>query len=323
MNKNIFIKLASIVFLFSLALIGCKEEEYALGDLTKPSNLVVTTQVVGQSTAEPYGNGSGLVNIVAKADNALAYKIGYTEVSNLTANPSFESMTVSADGAKASKKFNKLGNITYRITVIAYGKGGTSSVATKDVTVKSVFNPAPEIVTSLTNNASKTWKIDQSVAGHFGVGPWDPTNVTPSWWSASPNEKVSCCNCFYTARFTFTKVNASTFSLQLASPDGAFTKTGSLASVGGIPASGDEGCYSYGGGAGAFSFIEATSGMASTTENPTTKTSILIDGNSTYIGYGSLQKEYEILVINNDYMYLRARGTETGNAWYMKLIPAN
>jgi hypothetical protein len=36
-----------------------------------------------------------------------------------------------------------------------------------------------------------------------------------------------------------------------------------------------------------------------------------------------LQKEYEIMVITADYMYLRVQGTETGNAWYLKLVPAN
>ena len=56
---------------------------------------------------------------------------------------------------------------------------------------------------------------------------------------------------------------------------------------------------------------------------PSTRTSILLDGNTTFIGYGSLAKEYEILVIDANYMYLRVRGTETGNAWYLKLIPAN
>lgn len=321
MNKNIFIKLSSMVLFLSLFLFSCKEDEYSLGELTKPSNLTLTTKVAGQDATNLYGDGTGVVNVTAKADNALAYKIGYQEVANINASPTFESMTVSADGASATKKFNKLGNVAYRITVIAYGKGGTSSVITKDVTVKSVFNPDPAIVTKLTNDNTKTWKVDQSVAGHFGVGPWSATSVTPEWWSAAPNEKVGCCNCFYTARFTFKKVNATTFSIQVATPDGAFTKTGSLASISGIPASGDEGCYGYGGGSGFFAFIESTSGVASSA--PTTKTSILLDGNTTFIGYGTVAKEYEIMVIDTNYLYLRVRGTETGNAWYLKFVPAN
>lgn len=317
MNK-ILLKFSSIIVLAFLIIYSCKQDEYALGELTAPKNLVINTEIVGQSTANPNGDGSGSVNITATATDALAYKIGYTEVADISAVPTFESMP----SGKITKKFNKLGDITYRVTVIAYGKGGSSTVATKDITVKSIFNPDPIIITNLTNNASKSWIVDKSVAGHFGVGPWSTSSVTPEWWSAAPNEKVGCCNCFYTAKFTFTKVSSASYTLQVATPDGAFTKTGSLASIPGIPASGNEGCYSYGGGTSAFSFIEATSGIASTVANPTTKTSILLTGSNTFIGYGSLQKEYEIMVITPTYMYLRVRGTETGNAWYLKLIPA-
>jgi hypothetical protein len=102
----------------------------------------------------------------------------------------------------------------------------------------------------------------------------------------------------------------------VASPDGVFTKTGGLTSLPGIPASGGEGCYSYAGGSSSFSFIPASTNIAGST-----KTSILLAGNNTYIGYGSLMKEYEILSISPTNVYLRVQGTETGNAWYLKLIP--
>jgi hypothetical protein len=45
----------------------------------------------------------------------------------------------------------------------------------------------------------------------------------------------------------------------------------------------------------------------------------LLAGTNTFIGYGSLQKEYEILSVTATAMYLRVQGTETGNAWYLKL----
>lgn len=318
MNNKLFIRIIGIFLLISLAIFACKEEEYTMGDLTQPSNLVINTSIVGQSTTSPNGDGSGVVKITIKADHASSYKIGYSEVDNINSTPSFELVT----SESITKKFNTLGDVKYRIHVIAYGKGGTSTVATKDIIVKSVYNVDPTIVTKLTNNASKTWKVDQSVAGHFGVGPWSPSSVSPEWWSASPNEKVACCNCFYTARFTFKKEGATTYSIQVATPDGAFTKTGSLTNLPGIPGSGAEGCYSYGGGSGSFAFIEASSGILSTSTSPTTKTSILLNSPTTFIGYGALQKEYEILVINDNYMYLRVQGTETGNAWYIKLIPA-
>lgn len=318
MNNKLFIRIIGIFLLISLAIFACKEEEYTMGDLTQPSNLVINTSIVGQSTTSPNGDGSGVVKITVKADHASSYKIGYSEVDNINSTPSFELVT----SESITKKFNTLGDVKYRIHVIAYGKGGTSTVATKDIIVKSVYNVDPTIVTKLTNNASKTWKVDQSVAGHFGVGPWSPSSVSPEWWSASPNEKVACCNCFYTARFTFKKEGTTTYSIQVATPDGAFTKTGSLTNLPGIPGSGAEGCYSYGGGSGSFAFIEASSGILSTSTSPTTKTSILLNSPTTFIGYGALQKEYEILVINDNYMYLRVQGTETGNAWYIKLIPA-
>lgn len=318
MNNKLIIKITGIFILMSLAIFACKEDEYTMGDLTQPSNLVITTSIVGQTATTPNGDGSGVVKITVKADHASSYKIGYSEVDNLASTPTYELV----NSQTITKKFNTLGDVKYRIHVIAYGKGGTSTVATKDITVKSVYNVDPTIVTKLTNNASKTWKVDANTAGHFGVGPWSNSSVSPEWWSAGPNEKAGCCNCFYTARFTFKKESASSYSIQVATPDGAFTKTGSLTNLPGIPGSGAEGCYSYGGGSGSFAFIEASSGILSTSTSPTTKTSILLNSPSTFIGYGALQKEYEILVINDNYMYLRVQGTETGNAWYIKLIPA-
>lgn len=318
--KNKFLYLSGLVLFVILFFNSCKEETYSLGDLTAPSNLVINATIVGQDTTNPNGDGTGVVNITANAQNALAYKIGYSLVSNPTDTPTLKPMAVSSVGATATQSFTTIGTYTYRITVVAYGAGATSTVATKDVTVKYAFVAAPSIVTNLTNNSSKTWKVDASVAGHFGVGPWDPTNVTPSWWSAAPNEKVSCCNCFYTATFTFKQIATNNYSLTVATPDGAFTKTGSLANIPGIPSSGDEGCYSYGGGTSSFAFIGSTSGVAAAA--PSTQTSILLNGSNTFIGYGALQKEYEIMVITPTYLYLRVRGTETGNAWYLKLIPA-
>jgi hypothetical protein len=160
--------------------------------------------------------------------------------------------------------------------------------------------------------------VDKSVASHFGVGPWSTTSVTPEWWSAAPNEKVACCNCFYTATYRFAKDAAGNYSLTVATPDGAFTKTGALAGgLPGIPASGGEACYSYGGGTSSFSFVPSSSGIAASA--PSTKTAILLGGTNTFIGYGAVLKEYEIMSISATTLKLRVQGTETGNAWYLTL----
>ncbi|MEO5777060.1 MAG: hypothetical protein ABIQ27_09140 [Flavobacterium sp.] len=316
MKNNL--KFASIFILAASLFIGCQKDDYSLGDLSAPTNLTIGAEVVGQDASNPNGDGSGNVNVTVAADNAMTYKIGYNDITDLTTPVVFSSIP----SGVVTKKFTSVGLHTYRITVIAYGRGGSSTTSTLDVQVVSNFAPTPEIVTALTNDASKTWVVDKNTAGHFGVGPW-LGEVTPIWYAAAPNEKEVCCHCFYSATFTFTKVTASnSFTLQVTAPDGAFTKTGSLAGgLPGIPASGDEGCYNgYTGGTSAFSFVPSSSGVAASA--PSTQTGILLAGNNTYIGYGAQLKEYEIMVITPTYMYLRVQGTETGNAWYLKLIPA-
>ncbi|MFV8360049.1 hypothetical protein [Flavobacterium sp. LS1P3] len=307
------------IFIVALTFISCNEEEYSLGELSAPANVVINAEVVGVDATHPNGDGSGSVKISVTGDNALSYKIDYDASTPLD--------LVYLPTGKATKKYTSVGVNTYRITVVAYGKGGSSTNVTKDVTVRSDFTVAPEIVTALTNNASKTWVVDKGVGGHIGVGPWNVASIRPEWWAGGVNEKAASANCFYTATYTFAKVAASgTYSLQVATPDGAFTKTGSLTTLPGIPGSGDEGCYNYGGGTSAFSFIPASSGapiVITNADNSTsTQTSILLSGVNTFIGYGAVQKEYEILVITPTYLYVRVQGTETGNAWYLKLKPA-
>lgn len=313
--KNIKYTIGIILLMLTI-IAGCQEETYEFGDLVAPSNLVINADIVGLSAENPNGDGSGEVIITVNAQNAITYGIGFNKLVDY-GNVSY---TVLPSGT-ISKKFSDPGVNTYRISVIAYGKGGISSNLTKDITVRIDYEANPEIITALTNDDSKTWVVDKSVPGHLGVGPWASNSVTPEWWAAGIDEKVATANCFYTSTFTFTRVIVSdTYTLQVVSPDGAFTKTGDLSNgLPGIPASGDEGCYTYSGGTSAFNFVPSSSGVAA---NSSTETSIQLDGFDTFIGYGATQQEYEILEINADYMYLRVQGTETGNAWYLKLKPA-
>lgn len=307
-----FIGIAALMMIIS----ACKKQDYSLGDLTPPTNLAILTEVVGQDDLHPNGDGSGEVKITVTADNALSYTVDYDANTDVK-------MEYLPNGS-VTTKYTKNGTFTYTITAVVYGKGGTSSTITKDVTVRSDFSPAAQIVTDLTGDASKTWVVDKDIPAHFGVGPWNAASVRPEWWAGAINEKLSCCPCFYSAKFTFTKVTASnTFTLTVVT-DAAFTKTGVLAGgLPGIPETGDEGCYSYGGGTSDFSFIFATTKVPAQpsvpANSPSTQTSILLAGVNTYIGYGAVLKEYEILEVTPTYLYLRVQGTETGNAWYLKL----
>lgn len=282
-----------------------------MGALTAPSDVVINTTIIGQDANHPDGDGSGDVKIELSGKNVLAYYIDF-DASN---GVSPELIT----SGQVTHKYTNVGVHTYRITVVAYGKGATATTVTKDIQLRSDFTPDAELVSDLVGDGSKTWSVNKDVPAHFGVGPWSASSTTPEWWSAAPSEKADCCNCFYTASFTFKKDAATgTYSLVVSSPDGAFTKTGALAGgLPGIPGSGAEGCYSYGGGTSSFSFVPSSSGIAASA--PSTKTAILLSGNNTYIGYGAVQKEYEILSINETTLKLRVRGTETGNAWYLTL----
>jgi hypothetical protein len=304
-------KYSKVVLMFLVLFAACKKKEYNMGTLEAPTEVAINTTIVGQDATNPNGNGSGDVQISLTGKNVLSYMIDYDASDGIKLEQ--------LPSGKTTKNYAKNGVNTYRITVAAYGAGGTATTVTKEITVRADFKPDASIITNLTGTGSKTWKVDKSVPAHFGVGPWSATSLTPEWWSAAINEKVSCCNCFYTATFTFTKSANGSYSLTVASPDGAFTKTGALAGgLPGIPATGDEGCYSYGGGTSPFSFTRSSSGIPASA--PSTKTAILLSGNNTYIGYGAQLKEYEILSITPTSMYLRVQGTETGNAWYLKLV---
>jgi len=244
--KRIFKYLLGVFVVFFISN-SCTNTTYTLGDLTAPTGLTITAEIVGATTGSPTGDGSGDIKITITAKDALSYKVDYD------ANTPLD--LVYLPTGSITKKYTTLGLNTYRITAVVYGKGGTSSTTTKDVTVRSDFTPNPSIVSNLTGGTTKTWVVDKSVAGQLGVGPWSNTSSWPEWWAAGVNEKVACCNCFYTSTFTFAKVASNgTYTLQVTCPDGAFTKTGSLTTLPGIPGSGAEACYSYGGGTGAFSF---------------------------------------------------------------------
>ena len=302
-----------VFFILLFAITSCTENTYSLGDLTAPSHVVINAVLVGKDATHPNGDGSGKVNFSITGDNILGSKIDFDDKDAVE--------WVFLPSGSVSKTYDAATGVnTYRVTVIASGAGGTSTNLTKDITVRYDFTPDAAIVTNITNNASKTWIVDKSVAGHLGVGPWTGS-VTPEWWAAAIDEKVTAAPCFYTSTYTFSKVVASgTYTLTVASPDGILTKTGALAGgLPGIPASGDEGCYAYAGGTSDFVFAGASTQIPAAT--PSTQTSIKLSGVNTFIGYGATLKEYEIMVSTPTYMYLRVQGTETGNAWYLKMIP--
>ena len=162
------------LFLLLITFISCEDESFEFGDIIAPSNLQITANIVGQDV-NPTGDGSGVVHLNVTAKNAITYKFVYngTEKTSATGN-----MTYS---------FGTTGTETYTITVLAFGTGGVSSSASIQIDVLVVYEPPADLLTMLTGDSSRTWRIKAEGPGHFGVGPSD--GFEPIWWSAAPNDK--------------------------------------------------------------------------------------------------------------------------------------
>lgn len=151
-----------IVFYFvalCLVVTSCQEDDVEFGDIVAPSNIQIEVDIVGADAANPNGDGSGVVNFRATANNAISYQYTYNGA------------TSSAPNGMQTYNFATLGLNTYTVTVVAYGTGGASSSQTIDVEVLSLYEPPADLITMLTNDSSRTWRIKSEANSHFGLGP--------------------------------------------------------------------------------------------------------------------------------------------------------
>lgn len=293
----------SVLMLFVYS--SCVEDDYDIGEISTPSNLSVTAEVLGATTDMPNGDGSGTVSFTASANNAMTYKFiygdGFTEVSH--------------DGTTIHN-FNENGVNDYTVTVIASGTGGTSSNMTTTVTVFSDFSD-PEVKQLLTGGSSKTWYIAASQPGHLGVGPSAGDGFdSPIYYAAAPFEKAGApvSSCFYTDEMTFS-LQGDDIVYNYDNMGQTFFNASYSADFGGS-GSEDE-CLDYdSSGVKPVSLSPSTSGL---TGDQTRGTVINIaDGGfmSYYIGASS----YEILSIDENSMEVRAvMGNDPALVWYLKL----
>ena len=122
-----------IFFLLLFVVAGCSEDNYSLGDLTAPNNVVITAVVVGKDAANPDGDGSGKVNFTVSGNNILGAKIDYNN-----ADPNDWVILPYNNIVTATFKTETAGVNTYTVTVIASGVGGTSTTVTTTVKVLTV-----------------------------------------------------------------------------------------------------------------------------------------------------------------------------------------
>jgi hypothetical protein len=122
-----------IFFLLLFVVAGCSEDNYSLGDLTAPNNVVITAVIVGKDAANPDGDGSGKVNFTVSGNNILGAKIDYNNT-----DPNDWVILPNSNKVTATFKTETAGVNTYTVTLIASGVGGASTTVTTTVTVLTV-----------------------------------------------------------------------------------------------------------------------------------------------------------------------------------------
>lgn len=275
---------------------GCQKTDYKFGDIKSPTDLTLTTTVVGTDASNPDGNGTGAVTIATAATNAITYKIDFGD-GNTQMVPS---------GA-VTHKYTNPGTFDYVITVNAVGTGGSTSTITKKVKVFVAFTIPADIVTYLTNGSSKTWITDKESAGHFGVGPADAFG--PIWYAAGPNSREACA---YDDEITFTKDGSGNILMTVDNKGQSFSIGAASAFYG---FSGGDNCYNIvAPTAKKLAFMNATSGS---TPAVSTQIQFVVPGNG-IINFGTGGTTYEILSISATNINLRNIGID-GNSWYQKL----
>jgi hypothetical protein len=199
--KNFYI----LLFSLTIAFYSCQENDYSFGEIIAPSNIQITAEIVGADSNNPNGDGSGVVNFTATADNAVSYKYVFNG-----------SETVALSG-KTSISFSSIGLNKYTVTVVASGTAGVSSSKAVQVDVLSTYAAPNDLKAKLfgfdaadpSAVTTKIWKIQSAKPGHFGLGPVGGSLPT-EWYGAGVDEKVGLG--MYDDRFVF-------------SSDGSFTYT--------------------------------------------------------------------------------------------------
>ena len=158
--KKSFIALLLLGAVFS----SCKKAEYTFGDIKTPTNLVMTAVVQGVDVANPFGNGTGKVDINIKADDALNYKVDFGDGTAPQMVPS----------GIIQYRFGNPGTAEYNISVNAIGTGGAMSTITKKVKVyvKGPGNGRESAIRSLHNGGIEVTEIiDVTPMPHNGCRP--------------------------------------------------------------------------------------------------------------------------------------------------------
>ncbi|MCH7415188.1 PKD domain-containing protein [Belliella sp. R4-6] len=203
---------------------------------------------------------------------------------------------------------------TYTVTLTVFNNAGNVSFS-KEVVIaetdpllldKPLFN-------ALTGGASategKTWKIDATRPGHFGLGP-NPSAAGdfPEWYAAQANEKEG--SGMYTDRYTFF-LDGFNFKME----------TNGFVYLNGAQGSNFPGAFDPGVGDLSAPY-EAPDNLKWSIVEPEGAYPELTISQGGFIGYFAGTRTYQIIKIEENELFLRMVDQANNDfAWYLRLIP--
>ncbi|WP_452221242.1 PKD domain-containing protein [Lacinutrix salivirga] len=311
-------------------MLACQEEDKDFGDITIPSNLMLDFEIQGVDDMNPNGDGSGFVTFTASADNAITYRFNFGDNSAVEVAPSGE----------VTHRFTQSGVNSYTVTAIASGTGGLTTSTAVSVTVFSAFDDqeAKELLSGGLGS-SKIWypKLDQN--GHLGVGPTleqdlaDDGGLNGHWFPQynSTNafgkcgEDASDCFCEFTVSFTLSADNELSY---IQNNNGqTFFNWAHGAVVGQEFGQFEDTCFAFDtSGVSDVSFAPSETDWSQIQDPdfPEPRGTVMNFTNDAFMGYYTGVSSYEILTIEEDFLYVRFYdNVNPVLAWYQMFTTTN
>ena len=289
MKKKHLLFITSISILLAIVISACRKENPQLGSPPKETDAVFTY-------APSDTNDNVIIFTATNPDIINMWDFG----NGLT-----------GEGTVVSSIYPNAGNYTVNLSVFNSGGSKTSSqeIIIEQTDPGLLDNAIYTMLTGGINGPGfKSWYIDSTTAGHFGVGP-DPVSAlgyTPEWWSAPEMAKPGCG--MYDDRFVF-YLNDYRFDM-ITNGDVYVHNTiadqypGSFENLADFTAPYNNQLNE------SWSVIEGSD------------TTLTVSGNS-FIGFGTGVNTYKIIELTENSMYL-AFGHHTGELmWYLRLKPEN
>lgn len=305
--KNI-LKTTSLFLLTLFVFVSCQDDDTQFGAIITPESIQIITEIQGQDTENPNGDGSGIVTFRVTAEGATNYKFYFSDGTN-----------ANAPSGTYTKRFTQNGTNTYEVSLVVSGTAGVSTSTTFDVTVFSNFTD-DEAVSFLTGGTTKKWYWSASEPGHLGVGENSTNaenNFRPNYYSAAPFEKAGSpeSSCLYETEMTFS-LDANG-NLKFSNNNGGRTFFNAAYNSVGGGGGGSDLCLPFDVSGEKTVLLGPSESILMTTNLDKTRGTSMTFSDGGFMGYYIGQSTYEILSITENRMIVRAvPGNDAGLAWY-------